>query len=149
MIRRRRITITNSRGKSNSCRAFDSTWRLRVKSCSAVATRGNEAVSLHLCNLKMFGFTFAERLVRTLFYDNNPARLRREDMQFAADLAAFHSKVRNDGKVQVSYTSPKNVRKPSGVSRLGMVTITKEEVFGRPDDSISFKTEKQVSAQAA
>ena len=30
-----------------------------------------------------------------------------EDMQFAADLAAFHSKVRNDGKVQVSYTSPR------------------------------------------
>ena len=37
-----------------------------------------------------------------------------EDMTYAADLAAFHSKLRTGGKVDVSYTSPKFVRKPSG-----------------------------------
>jgi len=58
-----------------------------------------------------------------------------EDMTYAADLAAFHSKLRTGGKVDVSYTSPKFVRKPSG-GRLGMVTIEREQVMtGRPDDS--------------
>ena len=58
-----------------------------------------------------------------------------EDLAFAANLAAYHSKLRTGGKVDVSYTSPKFVRKPSG-ARLGMVTIDKESVMtGRPDDT--------------
>ena len=58
-----------------------------------------------------------------------------EDMRFAADLAAFHSKLRTGGNVDVSWTSPKHVRKPSG-ARLGMVTIDKERTMtGRPDES--------------
>lgn len=33
-----------------------------------------------------------------------------EDIQFAADIAAFYSKERDAPKATVSYTSPKNVR---------------------------------------
>ena len=104
-------------------------------------SRGNEAVSLHLSQPQDVWFHVRGAPGSHVVLRQQPGAIASdEDMQFAADLAAFHSKVRNDGKVQVSYTSPKNVRKPSGVSRLGMVTITKEEVMiGRPDDSISFK----------
>ena len=56
-------------------------------------------------------------------------------MQFAANLAAYHSKLKTGGKVDVSFTSPKFVRKPTG-ARLGMVTMDKEQVMtGRPDDT--------------
>ena len=104
-------------------------------------SRGNEAVSLHLSQPQDVWFHVRGAPGSHVVLRQQPGAIASdEDMQFAADLAAFHSKVRNDGKVQVSYTSPKNVRKPSGVSRLGMVTITKEEVMiGRPDDSVSFK----------
>jgi len=104
-------------------------------------SRGNEAVSLHLSQPQDVWFHVRGAPGSHVVLRQQPGAVASdEDMQFAADLAAFHSKLRNDGKVPVSYTSPKNVRKPSGVSRLGMVTITKEEVMvGRPDDSISFK----------
>ena len=104
-------------------------------------SRGNEAVSLHLSQPQDVWFHVRGAPGSHVVLRQQPGAIASdEDMQFAADLAAFHSKVRNDGKVQVSYTSPKNVRKPSGVSRLGMVTITKEEVMiGRPDNSVSFK----------
>ena len=57
-----------------------------------------------------------------------------DDIQFAANIAGFHSKLRDGGKVNVSYTSPKYVQKPKG-ARLGMVTIDRESVIvARPDD---------------
>lgn len=58
-----------------------------------------------------------------------------EDVQFAADLAAFFSKLRSAGKVPVDVTLAKHVKKVPG-GKLGKVLITKERtVTGRPDDS--------------
>jgi len=48
-----------------------------------------------------------------------------EDLQFAANLAAFHSRARDSEQVPVVYTKPKNVYKPKG-AKPGM-TIYKQE----------------------
>jgi len=103
-------------------------------------SRGNEAVSLHLSQPQDVWFHVRGAPGSHVVLRQQPGTTASdEDMQFAADLAAFHSKSRNDGKVQVSYTSPKNVRKPSGVSRLGMVTISSEKVWvARPENSVAY-----------
>uniref|UniRef100_A0A7S4FAE2 NFACT RNA-binding domain-containing protein n=1 Tax=Chrysotila carterae TaxID=13221 RepID=A0A7S4FAE2_CHRCT len=58
-----------------------------------------------------------------------------KDMQMAADLAAFYSELKTNGKVRVSFTSAKHVSKPSGAP-LGAVTMRKEEgtIVGVPDN---------------
>ena len=55
-------------------------------------------------------------------------------MQFAADVAAYYSKARDDTKVPVMYAFPKQLKKPKGGAQ-GMVSVRKQEgtVVGRPD----------------
>ena len=112
-------------------------------------SRGNEAVSLHLSQPQDVWFHVRGAPGSHVVLRQQPGTTASdEDMQFAADLAAFHSKSRNDGKVQVSYTSPKNVRKPSGVSRLGMVTISSEKVWvARPENSVAYLNGETGGAQ--
>jgi len=98
-------------------------------------SRGNEAVSLHFGQDQDVWFHVrgapGAHVILRLQPGETPSD---EDMQFAANIASFHSKVRTGGKVNVSYTSPKYVQKPKG-ARLGMVTIDRESVMiGRPDD---------------
>ncbi|KAH9560313.1 hypothetical protein CY35_06G099100 [Sphagnum magellanicum] len=50
------------------------------------------------------------------------------DLQFSADLAAYFSKARGSGKVEVSYTNPKYLQKVKG-SKPGMVKVEKEMVI--------------------
>ena len=97
---------------------------------------GNEAVSLKLGQDQDVWFHVRGAPGAHVILRQQPGETAAtEDMQFAADLAAFHSKMRTGGKVDVSFTSPKFVRKPSG-ARLGMVTMDKESVMtGRPDDT--------------
>jgi predicted ribosome quality control (RQC) complex YloA/Tae2 family protein len=97
-------------------------------------SRGNEAVSLHLGKESDVWFHVRGAPGAHVILRQQPGdHASDEDMQFAADVAAFHSKVRTGGKVDVSYCSPKHVRKPSG-ARLGMVTISNESVLiARPD----------------
>ena len=97
---------------------------------------GNEAVSLKLGQDQDVWFHVRGAPGAHVILRQQPGEAASpEDMQFAADLAAFHSKMRTGGKVDVSFTSPKFVRKPSG-ARLGMVTMDKESVMtGRPDDT--------------
>lgn len=58
-----------------------------------------------------------------------------EDIQFAADLAAWFSKARGEGKAPVTMAGLANIRKVKG-GPPGRVIVTKEEVtFGRPDQS--------------
>lgn len=110
-------------------------------------SKGNEAVSLtigqdHDVWFHVRGAPGAHVILRL-----QPGEAATEaDMKCAADLAAFHSKLRTGGKVDVSWTSPKFVRKPSG-GRLGMVTIDQESVMtGRPDDSEAAAQEARETA---
>jgi predicted ribosome quality control (RQC) complex YloA/Tae2 family protein len=57
-----------------------------------------------------------------------------EDIRFAAGLAAFFSKARDGGSVDVSHTLARNVKKPRGAPA-GLVTLLAESVVRvRPDD---------------
>ena len=97
---------------------------------------GNEAVSLQLGQDQDVWFHVRGAPGAHVILRQQPGETASaEDLRYAADLAAFHSKLRTGGKVDVSFTSPKFVRKPSG-ARLGMVTMDKESVMtGRPDDT--------------
>jgi predicted ribosome quality control (RQC) complex YloA/Tae2 family protein len=99
-------------------------------------SRGNEAVSLSIGKDQDVWFHVRGAPGAHVILRQQPGQeASDEDLQYAADLAAFHSKLRTGGKVDVSFTSPKFVRKPSG-GRLGMVTIDKEKVMlGMPDAS--------------
>ncbi|ACO64165.1 predicted protein [Micromonas commoda] len=99
-------------------------------------SRGNEAVSLSIGKDQDVWFHVRGAPGAHVILRQQPGQeASDEDLQYAADLAAFHSKLRTGGKVDVSFTSPKFVRKPSG-GRLGMVTIDKERVMlGMPDAS--------------
>ena len=59
-----------------------------------------------------------------------------EDMQFAADLAAYYSREKLATKALVSYTSPRYVRRAPG-GHLGMVTLAKEEVMTARPGSVA------------
>ncbi|MDJ0726609.1 MAG: NFACT family protein [Prochloraceae cyanobacterium] len=55
-----------------------------------------------------------------------------KDLQFAADLAAYHSRARQSDRVPVVYTKPKHVYKPKG-AKPGMAIYKQETViWGRP-----------------
>ena len=57
------------------------------------------------------------------------------DVRFAADLAAFFSKGRNETKAEVIVTRAANVRKPKG-ARPGQVVVVKEKsIVARPSAS--------------
>lgn len=57
-----------------------------------------------------------------------------EDLQFAADVAAYFSKARASREVPIQYTSPKNLKKITGGGP-GMVQVMKEKViWGRPEE---------------
>jgi predicted ribosome quality control (RQC) complex YloA/Tae2 family protein len=98
-------------------------------------SRGNEAVSLHFGQDQDVWFHVRGAPGAHVILRQQPGESASdEDMQFAANIASFHSKVRTGGKVNVSFCSPKYVSKPKG-ARLGMVTIDRESVIiGRPDD---------------
>ncbi|KAL0055410.1 hypothetical protein WJX82_000207 [Trebouxia sp. C0006] len=65
------------------------------------------------------------------------------DLQFAADLAAWHSKGRGEGKCPVIMASPTDIKKPKGAPP-GKVLVTKEKtIMGRPDHSIAKQQEQQ------
>ena len=60
-----------------------------------------------------------------------------QDIQCAAELAAYYSKSRNGGKVPVSMTDADNVTKPRGAPP-GLVQITKERALHvRPSNSVA------------
>ena len=77
-------------------------------------------------------------------WNNGPTALCRgdvsqEDLQFAADLAAYFSKARQDGKVSVILADPKHISKPRGAP-LGLVSVSKEKTLvGRPGFSVAAK----------
>ena len=58
-----------------------------------------------------------------------------DDVQFAADLAAYFSKSRAEGKLDVTMANPVHLQKPRG-AKPGQVMVTKEEnIVGRPGKS--------------
>ncbi len=59
------------------------------------------------------------------------------DVQFAADLAAWFSKARTEGKADVTTCSPSDIKKPKG-AKAGQVLVTHETVVvGRPHASVA------------
>jgi predicted ribosome quality control (RQC) complex YloA/Tae2 family protein len=98
-------------------------------------SRGNEAVSLHFGQDHDVWFHARGAPGAHVILRQQPGDTASDDdIQFAANIAGFHSKLRDGGKVNVSYTSPKYVQKPKG-ARLGMVAIDRESVIvARPDD---------------
>jgi len=66
-----------------------------------------------------------------------------QDLQFAADLAAWHSKGKGEGKCPVIMASPTDIKKPKGAPP-GKVLVSKEKtIMGRPDHSIARQQEQQ------
>lgn len=66
-----------------------------------------------------------------------------EDLQFAADLAAWYSKSRGEGKCPVIMANPKDIKKPKGAAP-GQVLVTAEQtIMGRPDNSIAAQQDQQ------
>lgn len=62
-----------------------------------------------------------------------------EDIQFAADIAAWFSKARTDGRVEITCANPKDISKPKG-AKPGQVLVRKEwVVVGRPSGSAAAK----------
>ena len=60
-----------------------------------------------------------------------------EDMQFTADLAAYFSKSRMEGKLDVTVANPGDIAKMKG-ARPGQVLVKKEKVMiGRPGESVA------------
>ena len=57
------------------------------------------------------------------------------DLQFAADLAAYHSRARQSDQVPVVYTKPKHVYKPKG-AKPGMAIYKQERIiWGKPPEN--------------
>jgi predicted ribosome quality control (RQC) complex YloA/Tae2 family protein len=70
---------------------------------------------------------------------NRQGGIPRRTLLQAAQLAAYYSQARNEGKVEVSYTLKKYVRKPRKAPQ-GLVTITQEKtVRVSPDKSLVAK----------
>ncbi|KAK9823179.1 hypothetical protein WJX72_000857 [[Myrmecia] bisecta] len=68
------------------------------------------------------------------------------DIQFAADLAAFFSKARTEGKTPVTMASPADIKRPRGAPP-GRVLVTKEKtVIGRPAQSVAAQMEAAAAA---
>jgi len=67
-------------------------------------------------------------------------------LQMAANLAAFHSKSKNDGKVLVMVADPKQLRKPK-FSKVGQVRVIAElkSRIGRPNEAISNEILSKIS----
>ena len=67
--------------------------------------------------------------------DGGPPAPDEADLRFAAAIAAFFSKARDGGVVDVSHTPARNVKKPRGAPP-GLVTLMAESVVRvRPDDA--------------
>lgn len=82
-----------------------------TSAAASISRRGNETVSHVLAKdtdvwFHLRGLPGAHVILRVPPGKQAPD----EDMQFAADLAAFFSKERDAAKAAVSYTSPKHVR---------------------------------------
>lgn len=62
------------------------------------------------------------------------------DLSFAANLAAWFSKSRADGKVEVTVCDPKHLSKPTG-AKPGQVLVRKERTLvGRPAESAAARS---------
>lgn len=66
-----------------------------------------------------------------------------DDMQFAADIAAFFSKSRLEGKTDITIANPADISKPRG-AKLGQVMVKKEKVMvGRSGNSAAARLEEK------
>ena len=99
---------------------------------------GNDHLTLHVARsedlwLHVQGRGGSHVVVRV---QNRTGGIPRRTLLQAAQLAAYYSQARNEGKVEVSYTLKKYVRKPRK-SPPGLVTITQEKtVLVSPDKSL-------------
>jgi predicted ribosome quality control (RQC) complex YloA/Tae2 family protein len=57
------------------------------------------------------------------------------DLRFSADLAAWFSKARTQGKADVTVADPKHISKPNGAKPGQVMVRTEKTVLGRPDES--------------
>lgn len=74
--------------------------------------------------------------VPSSFSSSSSETLPAEDLEFAASLAAFFSKAREGGKVPVTFTRARNVKKPRGAPP-GLVTLMSEKVVSVRPDSVA------------
>ena len=66
-----------------------------------------------------------------------------DDLEFAAEVAAYYSKMSDSDKVQVDYTKIRNVKKPSG-SRPGYVIYDRYSTATvKPLNPETLKTERE------
>jgi len=105
---------------------------------------GNDFLTLHLARsedlwLHVEGTSGSHVVVRM---QGRTGGIPRQTLVEAAKLAAYYSQARNHGKVPVSYTFKKNVRKPRKAPP-GLVTITQEKsIVVSPDKSLVIKLAK-------
>ena len=107
---------------------------------------GNDHLTLHLARsedlwLHVEGFPGSHVVVRTR---GRTGGVPRRTLIEAAQLAAYYSQARSHGKVAVSYTLKKYVRKPRK-SPPGLVTITQEKtILVKPDKELVEKLAQQI-----
>jgi predicted ribosome quality control (RQC) complex YloA/Tae2 family protein len=101
-------------------------------------TEGNDYLTTHLAKpqdmwLHVQGRSGSHVVIRVTNRANGPPR---RTLIQAAQLAAYYSQARNDGKVAVDYTLRKHVRKPRK-AKPGLVTISQEKtLIVSPDKSL-------------
>ena len=100
--------------------------------------RQNDVLSTQVASaddlwLHVRGMPGSHTVVRVPNAKLQPADL---DVQFAADLAAYHSKARDTSKIDVIVTRGAWIKKPKG-AKPGAVAVTKElrNIVGRPGNS--------------
>jgi hypothetical protein len=76
--------------------------------------------------------------------------VQEEDMQFAANLAAFYSNARTETKAAITTAEPKHITKPRGAP-LGAVSLRQEgkTIIGRPEDVADHLKEAREKSGAA
>ena len=71
------------------------------------------------------------------------------DLQWAADMAALHSRARQSEQVPVIYTQPRHVYKPKG-AQPGMVIYKKEQViWGQPQRAKALLEDESIAASSS
>jgi len=101
-------------------------------------TRGNDYLTLHLAKSRDLWLHVQESpgshvVIRV---PNRSGNIPRRTLIQAAQLAAYYSQARNDGKVAVDYTLRKYVHKPKK-AKPGLVTISQEKtIIVSPDKSL-------------
>ena len=99
------------------------------------SSRENEHISFKMAQKHHLWFHVRDQPGSHCLLRLEPGQIATQDaLNFAADVASYQSKAKGNGKVDVMYCKPENLKKPKG-GRQGTVMVSKQEgnVIGFPD----------------